>query len=542
MKNTSKEKPIQIIHPHFPPHTHNTLTHMYTGLYAIQDNRIARGVPRDRGYTIGGGFDTHTVRRTTQEIKNLQSPLFILQMSLADRMYARALDKTRLEAPDTRILALAKGAGAQALAHHEREPALWAAVKKPRVGPHPDYVPPSYVTDNVHRSSDTVAAVLALRLAASLIKDTRSAPLALELSGARSLYMAAGSGDHRYQALQEARLERTAGTPRLVCRRKDFLRFKARHFPNRPPTPARVDEVCVYCADWVIDQGNKSSGLGGIASELRCSMRPFMEWGLGETEEAELSANNNYLTRAFPSSSTVPQATLSLHQLADFYAYLERLDTIETRLVGTLMRSLVATQARATELCNGALQEGDLTFHKLGVLIDSVLNKMRKDTLDPTARVAPRLPQHLAIHDPFYHLQQYLRESAVPGDRPDRPVFRDIVNTLGGPPTPSPHPLSAERARELLVRHLTASGVKEAHKAFQFNMHFGRAAGFNMYCNTMHLEKELVAAMGGWKQYDVIDKHYHKKSPLELVSRVFYEQACRKDILGWTLAVDPLRD
>jgi hypothetical protein len=77
--------------------------------------------------------------------------------------------------------------------------------------------------------------------------------------------------------------------------------------------------------------------------------------------------------------------------------------------------------------------------------------------------------------------------------------------------------------------------VREAHKAFHFNMHFGRAAGFNMYHNTLGLEKTLCAAMGGWSQKDVVDTFYHKKSPLELASRVYYELAFRKSILGWTL-------
>ena len=58
-------------------------------------------------------------------------------------------------------------------------------------------------------------------------------------------------------------------------------------------------------------------------------------------------------------------------------------------------------QARASELCGGALQVGDVTLHKYGGLVDVVLNKTRQETLDPLARVAPRLPTPFKAHDPF---------------------------------------------------------------------------------------------------------------------------------------------
>ena len=380
-----------------------------------------------------------------------------------------------------------------------------------------------------------MAATAALRSAATTVKDTRSANLSLTLAGADTLWHGL-TGEERYAAIFEARVIATAGTDRKVNRREDFIKFMARLFPGQPALPAMKQAVVVYTSDWVIDRGNKSRGLTNMVSELRTSMSVFGEWGLDEDDEHELRANTAYLRRAFPSSS-LPQATLTLRELGRFYAYCAALDTFETRLAAALMRTMVATQARATELCNGALQIGDLVFDGYGLLINSVLNKTRKDTLDPLARVAPRLPLHLAAHDPYDSLAAYMLEVQSAATSHSSPVFRDFTSSPGGAITHSPNPLSADKARALLVRLLEASGVREASKTFAFNMHFGRAAGFNMYHNTLFLTRSLCAVMGGWRDSDVINTHYHKLSPLELDTSVRFELAIRASnpMFNWAL-------
>ena len=51
-------------------------------------------------------------------------------------------------------------------------------------------------------------------------------------------------------------------------------------------------------------------------------------------------------------------------------------------------------------------------------------------------------------------------------------------------------------------------------------MHFGRGAGFNLICNSLMIDRQLCAAAGGWRHGDVIDLHYHKRSPMELAVRI----------------------
>jgi len=195
-------------------------------------------------------------------------------------------------------------------------------------------------------------------------------------------------------------------------------------------------------------------------------------------------------------------------------------------------------QARASELCGGALQVGDVTLHKYGVLVDVVLNKTRQETLDPLARVAPRLPTPFKAHDPFFALESYLREDLgwhhTPPN-PDTPIFRKLTPHPDGSITLSALPMTREEGRGLILKHLHLAGVVVDPKLFDFNMHFGRAVGFNLLRNDVHLDRGLAAAAGGWKHKDVVEKHYHIHSPLALAVDIRLELMRVAPLMGWSL-------
>jgi hypothetical protein len=211
---------------------------------------------------------------------------------------------------------------------------------------------------------------------------------------------------------------------------------------------------------------------------------------------------------------------------------------VEARLCAALVKMMVGMQARATELLDGALWAGDVVFHCYGVLISSVLNKCRKATLDPVARVAPRLPEHLKQHDPLEALHRHLHRDAgwASGMPPhNKPVFLLPVLNSAGKWELSSTPLSAGQGREIILKYLRLAGVPHDAEVFSFSLHFGRAAGFNLLHNTLMVERQLCAAAGGWRHGDVIDKHYHTPSPLELAVRIRLEFVRLAALLHWKL-------
>jgi hypothetical protein len=170
------------------------------------------------------------------------------------------------------------------------------------------------------------------------------------------------------------------------------------------------------------------------------------------------------------------------------------------------------------------------------VLIAGVLNKMRHNTLDALARVAPRLPLHLRAHDASDPLRRHLFLDAGWGSRAvsaRTPVFREPEQGADGVWRLSQRPLSSATARGFIVKFLAAAGVQSAGDPF--SLHFGRAAGFNLLHNTLMLDKPLCAAAGGWRVHDVIDEHYHKQCPLELAVRIHYELLRRTELTKWQL-------
>ena len=66
-------------------------------------------------------------------------------------------------------------------------------------------------------------------------------------------------------------------------------------------------------------------------------------------------------------------------------------------------------------------------------------------------------------------------------------------------------------------------------------MHFGRAVGFNLLRNDVHLDRALAAAAGGWKPKDVVEKHYHIHSPLALAVDIRLELMRVAPLMGWSL-------
>ena len=335
--------------------------------------------------------------------------------------------------------------------------------------------------------------------------------------------------------MTEARVSFLAGSDRRVQARKRFIAFMAENFPQMRVFPVALEVVLVYSSDHVLLRGCKSQGVGDMISELRCACRPLGEWGLQEDDEFHLLANSKFLRRAFPSESD-PQPTLSLAQLEQLYVFLERLDTLEARLCLALVKLMVGAQSRAKELCDGRLWVGDVVFHKYGVLIAGVFNKTRHHTADALARVAPSLPLHMRAHDASAPLRRHLIADAGWGGASvtaRTPVFREPERGVDGVWRLSMRPLTSEYARLMITKYLAAADVQGT--GVSFSMHFGRGAGFNLLHNTLMLDKPLVAAAGGWRARDVIDEHYHKRSPLELAVRIYYDLLQRAELTKWEL-------
>jgi hypothetical protein len=395
---------------------------------------------------------------------------------------------------------------------------------------------PDFITGDALFEETAKRAKDALLEARGTIKTTRSANDSLAQAGARALF-ATMSGPEMSAALHGAVLAVTAGAPKNVGRLNAFVKFMQAKFPFIPPLPVVLEGVMVYCANHVVVLGHMSKYLSDVVSELRVATRPRGQWGLSEDDEAHLLAVNQFLQRSFPSASA-PQPTLSLEQLERLYRHLAALDCVEARLCAALVKMMVGMQARASELLDGALWAGDIVFHAYGVLINSVLNKCRKNTLDPVARVAPRLPEHLAVHDPMEALHAHLFRDAgwAAGAQPhNRPVFQRPILGADGKWALSGEALSRDAGRDIILKHLRLAGVAHDPAVFSFTLHFGRAAGFNLLHNTLMVDRELCAAAGGWRHGDVLDKHYQVRSPLELAVSIRAQFIHKAELLRWKL-------
>jgi hypothetical protein len=117
----------------------------------------------------------------------------------------------------------------------------------------------------------------------------------------------------------------------------------------------------------------------------------------------------------------------------------------------------------------------------------------------------------------------------------DTPIFRKLIHHPDGAVTLSALPLTREEGRGLILKHLHSAGVAADPKLFDFNMHFGRAVGFNLLRNDIHLDRTLAAAAGGWKHKDVVEKHYHIHSPLALAVDIRLELMRVAPLMGWSL-------
>lgn len=366
----------------------------------------------------------------------------------------------------------------------------------------------------------------AQRDANAAIAQTELLPVYARMTGAE---VAAG--------LKRAHISATALRPKLVCRRREFWHWAQRYLPDTPPFPVNADALLMWALHDVIYKGNKSSGLSDKISDLRRATKPLGEWGLTDAEEKMVRENNSFLRKTFP-CETAPVPTLSLDQLERLYKHLKAGTCVEKRLCHALVALMVGLQARASELCGGALQAGDVTLHRYGILVDGVLNKTRKETLEPLARVAPRLPTIFSAHDPFFPVEDYLREDLdwyTSPPNPHTPIFRKLIKRPDGTSSLSALPMTREEGRELILKHLHLAGVAADPKLFDFNMHFGRAVGFNLLRNDIHLDRTLAAAAGGWKHKDVVEKHYHKHSPLALAVDIRLDLLKLAPLMNWTL-------
>ena len=412
--------------------------------------------------------------------------------------------------------------------------ATLAGRKRSAPGVHPAFRLPDWLTNDEAYSGVTHAAALLLIEAMRTVKDTRDSNLSLANAGALEAY-ARLSGAEKVATLTEARITLAAGSDRRVQARKRYITAMRINFPRMLIFPVTLEAILVYSSDHVLLHGNKSHGVGDMISELRCACRALGEWGLTVDDEFFLLANSRFLKRAFPSETALPPS-LTLAQLEQLYLYLERANTLCSRLCLALVTLMVLAQARATELCDGHLWRGDVHFHAYGVLIAGVLNKMRHNTLDALARVAPALPTFLRAHDASGPLRRHLFIDAGWGTHAvtaRTPVFREPECGADGVWRLSDRPLSSSSARSMITKYLAAAGVQSV--VDPFSLHFGRAAGFNLLHNTLMLDKPLCAAAGGWRTHDVIDKHYHKQSPLELAVRIHYDLLRRAELTKWEL-------
>jgi hypothetical protein len=459
----------------------------------------------------------------------------------AQGMDTRALPRGRygdnpawaeVAAPPAAGGAKASGSGAQvAQAAHIPPDAVTRKRKAAAV-----FTLPASITAGEGYTAAASAASHAFLEARESIRITRDAKASIAHAGLDKTCIEL-TGAEVLAAVRSAAITASAGAPKKVGRLKAYEEFMRRKFPFLTPLPVQVEGVMVYCTEHVIVGGYKAKYLSDIVSELRTATRPLGLWGLSAEDEEHLLTVNKFLQRSFPCASA-PQPTLSLEQLAKLYRYLDTLDCVEARLCSALIKMMVCMQARATELLDGALWAGDIAFHPFGVLINSVLNKCRKGTLDPMARVAPRLPEHMQLHDVFYSLQQYLYKDAGWADGmpvANTPVFRQPQLGADGKWALSDAPLSAVNGRQIILKYLSLAGVVHDPEIFAFTMHFGRAAGFNLLHNTLMLERTLCAAAGGWRHGDVIDKHYHVRSPLELAVNFRLAFLRLASLLPWKL-------
>ena len=397
-------------------------------------------------------------------------------------------------------------------------------------------LPPSLLAHPDFSVTTSGAARLILT-ASDQVRLTRDPALALLRTGASAAFSAL-SGGEKLVALTEARVVAAVGSDKNTWRRENYLRWMAVNFPFMRALPATVESVIVYGADYVIGRGNMAKYLPDVVSSLRVGLAALEEWALTPEDEALLRDSNAFLRRRFPSVS-VPPPTLSLQQLEVVYEYLVSVDTLESRLCLALLKLMVGMQARATELCDGALWVKDLVFDIYGVLIKAILSKTRKYTLAPLARVAPRLPEHVAVHDPYAALHDHLyRDAGWGSDSPppeESPLFRTPILLPSGQWILGATPLSSAAARTMIIKYIGLAGVSAPGTILDFNMHFGRGCGFNLLHNALMLDKPLCAAAGGWRAGDILDDHYHRRSPVELAVRIRYEFIQRCALMGWRL-------
>jgi hypothetical protein len=398
------------------------------------------------------------------------------------------------------------------------------------------FEPPAPVIHGAVFTAGASAASRAFLAARASIKDTRNAKVSIAQAGLDKMCRAL-TGDEVAAAVRSAVISVSAGAPKNAGRLKAFVAFMETKFPFLEPLPVRLEGVMVYCTEHVVVGGYMSAYLSDIVSQLRVATRALGLWGLDAQDEAHLLAVNKFLQRSFPCESA-PQPTLTVEQLARLYTFLDTLDCVEARLCSALVKMMVCMQARAAELLDGALWAGDIAFHQFGVLINSVLNKCRKATLNPTARVAPRLPEHMKLHDVFYSLQQHLfRDAGWAHAAPaaNTPVFLQPRLAANGKYELSSVALSAINGRNIILKYLRLAGMAEHTAAFSFSLHFGRGAGFNLLHNSLYVERALCAAAGGWRHGDVIDKHYHTRSPLELAVNLRLAFVRLAPLLKWKL-------
>jgi hypothetical protein len=212
---------------------------------------------------------------------------------------------------------------------------------------------PGSLVGNPARTGATAHTAQLLLVASKNVRLTRDPGEALERAGALAAYSGL-DGPGRYVAVTEARIAQAIGSEKNTWRRENYLRFMAVRFPLMRALPATLESVIVYTADYVIERNNKSKYVSDVVSSLRVGLKALEEWDLSSEDEAYLGKHNEWLRRSFPSVS-IPPPTLSLEQLEVIYTYLESVDNLESRLCLALLKFMVAMQARATEICDGAL-------------------------------------------------------------------------------------------------------------------------------------------------------------------------------------------
>lgn len=390
----------------------------------------------------------------------------------------------------------------------------------------PARAPPPYGT----RAPPAPAAVARLALAAGArVSFHRNPVAAMDEAGLRSAFSELG-GVERAGVVGAARLTHDTEAAKPLMYRNQYSRFSLALFPYQPELPVTFVPLRAFLGSYVLERGNKSSGLSGVLSHLARICKAAGQWSVSDTDLGTIKEDIKWLKRMYPSPA-VPTRELSTDERLRFYAACAD-GTLEGALAHALLSTCVAAQMRFTEAIG--LHEEDVRLGEHGLLIQVVRDKTHQSTLAPYPRACARYPPWFAAHDAMPPLQRYLTRYAG-GPLSERPVrkgyffFTQPERVDGGAARAGNRPLTPEFARALLIRYLNTAGVVNPDGLLNFSLHFARTTGFNDLANRLYLGRRVAAEAGGWAEGGCITQSYQKRTAADISSSLFISllRVCR---------------